>query len=90
MLLLLLLLLLLHLKSCTQGGQNRARRNPNGNEHTQISLAVLAHAHAINAGPIFSRVEPSPPERSEERRKNGARTGQKNSVKCKNISRNPS
>ena len=31
--------------------------------------------NAINGGPIFSRVGPSPPERSEERRKNGARTG---------------
>ena len=26
---------------------------PNGNEHIQLSLAVLAHAHAINAGRIF-------------------------------------
>ena len=31
---------------------------------------TMAHAHAINA--FFSRVGPSPPERSEERRKNGA------------------
>ena len=36
------------------------------------------NAHAINAGPIFSRVGPSPPERREERRKNGARTGLEN------------
>ena len=36
---------------------------------------MLAHAHVINAGPIFSRVGPSSPEHSEERRKNGARIG---------------
>ena len=47
-----------------------------------VQATVLAHAHAINAGPIFSCVGPSPPERSEERRKNGARTGQYLSLFC--------
>ena len=62
-------------KICTQGGRDRVRWNPNVNEHTQISLDLLAHAHAIDAGPMFSRAGPSSPERIEERRKNGARTG---------------
>ena len=61
---------LLHLKSCTLGWRNRARLNPNGYEHTQISLAVL-----VQCWTHFSSRGPSPPKRSEERRKNGARTG---------------
>ena len=40
-----------------------------------FSVLKLARAHAINVGPIFFPRGASPPERSEERRKNGARTG---------------
>ena len=39
-----------------------------------FSYKMLAHAHAINAGPIFSRVGLNPSERTEQRRRNGART----------------